>query len=548
MAKICLGRNRHIMRLVILTTLALTLGGCVTTLPKLADAFWQDQMRESPVWATYLGDRRYDDNLPDLSFAAEQGRRQKLQEFLKSLEAIDQKSLSFDDQVTYEVLEHELKSGLLSDICQTHLWSVDHLNGPQVWLLELPNHHTVRDANDLETLKARYKKSRELFEQHVQNLKLGMQKGLTPYRHNVELVIEQIRDMKDTPISEGLNLYKDFLKDTLLAAARTEPGINAACYKALISKYTGTTLAPEEIHRMGLAEVARIKSAKKKGSSARYAKSREALIQHNTDLVERATAELSKVFSKIPKTPIYVKEMEAFREKTSPAAYYYQAPQDGSRPAYYYLNTHDFQKRPLGNMAALAFHEAVPGHHLQVGLQNENQHIPEFQRQMGQTAFVEGWALYAEKLAGELDLYKTVDEKMGALDYELWRALRLVVDTGIHAMGWSREKAIVYLAGESSLPRHEVVNEIDRYITWPGQALAYKIGEMTISNLRAKAKEQLKDHFDIKQFHDVVLSHGAVPLSTLTALVERYIATSHESDPTVLGSNASRHTGNLKGL
>jgi uncharacterized protein (DUF885 family) len=219
-----------------------------------------------------------------------------------------------------------------------------------------------------------------------------------------------------------------------------------------------------------------------------------------------------------------VKAIEDFRDKDAPAAYYYSAPDDDSRPAYYYVNTYQPETRLLYKMAALAFHEAVPGHHLQIALTSENGALPVFQRHVGQTAFVEGWALYAEHLADELGLYQTPEEKLGALTYEMWRAVRLVVDTGLHAKGWTRDQAIEYMVSHTGHRREEATNEVDRYITWPGQALAYKIGELEIRRLRDEARQKLGGRFDLAAFHDHVLRSGAVPLTTLRHEIEAWVA------------------------
>ena len=248
------------------------------------------------------------------------------------------------------------------------------------------------------------------------------------------------------------------------------------------------------------------------------------LLEYNRELMARAMRALPRAFGRLPKTIIEVKAIEAFREKDAPAAYYYEAPQDGSRPAYYYVNTFRPDTRLLYKMPALAFHEAVPGHHLQIALAAENTGLPTFQREVGLTAFVEGWALYAEGLADELGLYRTADEKLGQLSYEMWRAVRLVVDSGLHAQGWTRQRAIDYLVARTGHRVEEATNEVDRYITWPGQAVAYKIGELEIRKLRNEAQKTLGERFDLRGFHDVLLSHGAVTLATARRLVEAWVA------------------------
>ncbi len=345
----------------------------------------------------------------------------------------------------------------------------------------------------------------------------------------------------------GLLAYRNFLQNDLLTKARNDVSISSipqgqTCYASLIRKYTGLELSAEAIYQLGLREVTRIKTEMDKlvhdsnpnmtlslykkmllQKNREHPSTRKDLLVYNQQLVTKAQSALSRAFTKIPKTPVEVKPIEAFREQEAPAAYYYQAPSDGSRPAFYYLNTYRPENRSLYSMPVLAFHEAIPGHHLQIALANENKTLPDFQRQLGQTAFVEGWALYAESLADELGLYENMDEKIGALNYELWRALRLVIDTGIHYKKWSRTKALKYLAEQTSLPEIEVVSEIDRYIVWPGQALAYKIGQLEIMQVRHDAEKKLGRKFSLTAFHDRLLQFGALPLSTMRRNMENWV-------------------------
>lgn len=337
------------------------------------------------------------------------------------------------------------------------------------------------------------------------------------------------------------------LRGEVLPAAREQVGVSAlpmgaACYEARKRGSTGSEQSAAQIHQVGLQEVARIQQemiellgdelqgqpladwlAKLGGSTEQGFASREALLDYNRQLVARAQAELPRAFDRLPATPLEVRALEPFVEKDAPAAYYYGAPRDGSRPAIYYVNAYQPQKRPRYTMAVLAFHEAVPGHHLQIALASEQEDLPLFQREVGQTAFVEGWGLYAERLAGELGLYRDRDEKLGALVYEMWRAVRLVVDTGMHTQGWSRQKALDYLMEHTGKDIGEASNEIDRYIVWPGQALAYKIGQLEILALRQEARQALGERFSLPAFHAAVLGSGAVPMPTLRRMVRAWI-------------------------
>ncbi len=357
-----------------------------------------------------------------------------------------------------------------------------------------------------------------------------------------------VLETTDKEIYPALRAYLAFLEKEALPASRQEVGVSAnpngqACYEARVWSTTGLKRDPAEIHALGLAEVERIKAQmmaliEADGGKAiepylqglakrpeQVFKTEEELISYNTTLVERADAKLASLFGRLPSTPVEVKAIESFRAADAPIAYYEGAAPDGSHPAYYYVNTFEPETRPRYIMAVLAYHEAVPGHHLQIALAEENQALPRFQREIGQTAFVEGWALYAEALSWEAGLYHSNEEKLGALSFEMWRAVRLVVDTGMHtSVGWSREQALRYLMEHTGKYENEAANEIDRYIVWPGQALAYKIGQLEIMALRQQAKEALGDGFVLPDFHDEVLRHGAVPLATLRArIIEPWI-------------------------
>lgn len=550
-------------------------------LDQIAHEFWEQTVKQNPTWATYIGDHRYDHLLPNWTPEARKKYKLSLQTLNKKLLNISPEKLSPQQISTFSALKHQLDSQLAIDVCKNENWVVDQLEGPQIWLADLPSYQVIKATEDAVNLITRYHRVGDFFDVHIQNLRTGLAENLTSPRKNVELVIAQLdfqlaqgsekspflkltfdseygKSEKEAVVHEAeyavkhviwpaLQSYRDFLQTEILPAAREISGISGLpegdrCYAALIENHTGLKSSAAEIHKLGQQEVRRIKSemevlAKKtrpeltfsdflaqlRTDPAQFAPDRKALIRHNEDLLKRAKMALNDVFFEIPKTPVAIKPMETFREKEAPAAYYFEATGDADSSAYYYLNTYKANERPLYNMAALAFHEAVPGHHFQIALNNENKSLPMFQRKLGHTAFIEGWALYAESLAGEMGLYHTPEEKMGALNYELWRALRLVVDTGIHAQSWSRAQSIDYLATETALPPHEVENEIDRYIIWPGQALAYKIGQLTISDLRQKAKTKLGKTFSVKAFHDQVLKNGPIPLGALKTNLDRWM-------------------------
>ncbi|MEZ4273254.1 MAG: DUF885 domain-containing protein [Myxococcota bacterium] len=342
-------------------------------------------------------------------------------------------------------------------------------------------------------------------------------------------------------IRPALKNYLEFLTVTYLPKARSEVGVSnnpagAACYQAQIRYHTDVNKTADEIHRIGIEELARLRSqmltlaesegygsigdyfAALKEDKSQYVQNRQQLVDHNRALVDKATDALPQAFGILPKAPIEVTPIESFREKDAPAAYYYSAADDGTRPAQYFINTYKPETRPLYNMEALAYHEAVPGHHLQIAIAQALR-MPDIRRHTHFTSYVEGWALYAELVADELGLYSSAATKLGMLNYQAWRAARLVVDTGMHALGWTRQQAIDFMKDKLVLPESEIVNEIDRYIIWPGQALAYMMGRMEIQALRRTVEAKQGSTFDRRKFHDVVLENGAVPLGVLRELV-----------------------------
>lgn len=550
----------------------------------LADDYWTELMRVSPTWASYRGDRSRDAELPDLSAEAREQHDAHLRALLERARALPAGEATGRQRLVLETLVERLESHFADqEACRRHAWTVDQLDGPQSWLGELPAYHVIDGAQRARDLVTRYRAFPRLFEQHGANLREGLAEGRTAARINVTRVIDQLERMIAAPLDEdpflarplaqaaalktppypafeaelqaaveqavrpALTAYRDLLTNEILPASREAPGIDGlpggeACYAAAIARHTGLTHDAETIHRIGLDEVMRIRGEMQaiavelghftiQGALAALAADPTqirddagALLDHNTALLDRARAELPRAFGRLPKTPVELKAIEAFRAPDAPAAYYYSAPEDGSRPAYYYLNTHDPRSRLLYKMPALAWHEAIPGHHLQIALAREADALPVFMQNTGFTAFTEGWALYAEKLAGELGLYRTPAERMGALTYEIWRAARLVIDTGLHHRGWSRQQAIDYLEAHTGHAENEVVNEIDRYIVWPGQALAYKLGQLEISNLRAQAEAALGPRFDLKAWHDRLLLDGAVPLSVLRRTMQAWVA------------------------
>jgi uncharacterized protein (DUF885 family) len=331
-----------------------------------------------------------------------------------------------------------------------------------------------------------------------------------------------------------------------IAAADLPDG--RAYYDHLVRSFTTLDLTADEVHQTGLSEVARIRSEMEqviretgfRGDFAAfveylrtdprfYVDTPEELLMHTAWVLKRMDGELPRLFGRLPRMPYGLKPIPDYIAPRTTTAYYSRPSGDGTQSGTYWLNTYDLRSRPLYEIEALSLHEAVPGHHLQIALQQELEGLPDFRRFSGFTAFVEGWALYAERLGLETGFYTDPYSNFGRLTYEMWRALRLVVDTGMHARGWSRQQAIDYMAENSALTLLNITNEVDRYIAWPGQALAYKIGELKIREMREHAERELGGAFDIRAFHDVVLESGAVPLSVLEGNVLRYIAEARDS-------------------
>jgi uncharacterized protein (DUF885 family) len=303
-------------------------------------------------------------------------------------------------------------------------------------------------------------------------------------------------------------------------------------------------VTPAQVHQTGLVEVQRIAdemrqvmkqvgfagsipefAEKLRQDASLHADTAEELLSTTALILKRIEGELPKLFRTLPRTPFGLLPIPDYIAPSTTAAYYMPPPGDGSRAGYYYLNTYDLKSRPKYNLEALSMHEAVPGHHLQIALQQELGELPDYRRFADFTAFIEGWALYSERLGLEMGFYREPYSNFGRLTFEMWRACRLVVDTGMHDMGWTREQSIQYLVDHTALAMHDIRAEVDRYIAWPGQAVAYKMGELKIRELRERAEKQLGNHFNVREFHDVVLLHGAIPLDVLERHVVEWIAT-----------------------
>ena len=546
---------------------------------------WEWQLRESPLLATSVGDRRFNDQLGDASLAAQERRLAENRAFLARLRAIPRDSLAPADRVNYDIFAFVKRGAIEETELLDHLIPITNREGFHTYFPELHTRVPLRTAEDYRNYAARLRAFRALAEQHVELMREGVRRGFVLPVISLEgiegtlephVVTDPTKSLLWTPFAEfpasvpegeraalaaegraailegvvpGMRAFLDFIVREYRPAARRSLGASElpggrAYYAQRVRWYT--TLddrTPENVHETGLREVARIRAAmdsvrRAAGFSGThrefvamlrtdprfYPKTAEELMEKNAVFLKRMDGELPKLFGRLPRMSYGIKPIPDYIAPRTTTAYYSQPSGDGTRAGFYWINTHDLPSRPLYEIEALASHEAVPGHHLQLAIQQELTDVPQFRRFGGVTAFVEGWALYAESLGKELGFYTDPHSEFGRLSYEMWRACRLVVDTGIHAKGWTRQQAIDYMAENSALTLTNITNEVDRYIAWPGQALAYKTGQMRIRELRTEAEAALGAKFDVRRFHDMVLGSGSIPLSVLETNVREWIA------------------------
>ena len=549
----------------------------------LFDAEWERGLRESPVGASYMGDRRYNDLWPDLSLKAFDASHAADKAALERLKAIDRAALSPADQLNRDLFERELTERIEGYRFRQFLVPVDHSNGIHT-TSELTDVLRFQTAKDYADWIRRMETFGGYMDQTIALMRLGVKEKRTAPRVILRRAPDQIRAqlvddpakspfyapflaMPDAiPAAEQKQLkdralkaikdvvvpqhrrYEKFFVNEYLPKCRESVGASALpdgrdFYAFRARSFTTTEMTPDQIHEIGQAEVKRIRGEMDKviqqvgfqGTFAEflahlrtdprfYFTDPQALLTEYQAFSKRIDPELPKLFRTMPRMPYGVKPIPETSAPTTTTAYYNQPAADGSRAGYYYVNLYKPETRPKYEIEALSLHEAVPGHHFQIALAMELGELPKFRRYGGYTAFVEGWGLYAESLGTELGFYKDPYSRFGQLTYEMWRAVRLVVDTGMHAKGWSRDQAIEFFKANAAKSENDIVNEIDRYIAWPGQALAYKIGELKIKELRARATAKLGERFDVRGFHDVVLLSGAVPLSILERNVDAWIA------------------------
>jgi uncharacterized protein (DUF885 family) len=543
---------------------------------------WQYDLERSPTRASQLGDRRWNDRWPDRSLAAIQRNHDHDKAVLAELLRIDRSKLSPADQLNYDLFKRDYETGIAEHEYRLYLVPLNQRGGIQTQN-ELADSLRFQTVKDYEDWIARLNAFPAYMDQTIVLMKEGAKARIILPKVIMDRVPAQIdkqivskpedslfyKPFKQFPsgissadqqrlaraasdaiaanIIPSYQRFKKFFVEEYLPATFPEVGAwqvpqGDAMYGFLTRKYTTTNVTPREVHEKGLSEVKRIRAAMHdvmnqvgfKGTLPEFFKflrtdkqfyyqTPEELFAAYQAMSKRIDPHLVKVFRTLPRMPYGVEVIPAAVAPDTTTAYYRQPAADGSRAGTYFVNLYKPEMRPKWEMMALSLHEAVPGHHLQIALAQEQGDIPNFRRFGGYTAFVEGWGLYAESLGEDMGLYDDPYAKFGQLTYEMWRAVRLVVDTGIHQMRWTRKQAIDYFMDNAPKAELDIVNEIDRYIAWPGQALAYKTGELKIKELRARSKAELGDKFDVREFHEVVLGSGAVPLDVLERNVVEWI-------------------------
>ncbi len=553
-------------------------------LQQAIDLSYEQNLITSPEFATFLGDPRYQDRWSDNSLAAEQQDEADTRIFLDVMRSIPRAELSAANRLNYDLIVARLEEQIDGFQFGDQYLAISQLSGPQQDIAQLLAISRPVKPADYENMIARLNGIPLLIDNNIERLQKGLEAGVTPPQVTLRDVPDQIRaQIVDDPAQSSLlqafaNIpesmpaeqreklqqqayatYNDkvkpaftkllnFFENDYLPNTRESIGMSAlpdgrAWYAHRASTFTTTDMSPQQIHDIGLSEVKRIRGEMEKviadsgfeGSFADfleflrtdpqfYHASADDLLMEYRDIAKRADAELVKVFGKLPRLPYGVVPVPEYAEKSQTTAYYQPGSLEAGRPGNFFANTYALETRPRWEMEALTLHEAVPGHHFQIALAQELDELPWFRRLGGYTAYIEGWGLYSESLGEEMGFYQDPYSKFGQLTYEMWRAIRLVVDTGMHYLGWSRQQAIDYFKENAGKQEHDIIVEVDRYIVWPGQALAYKIGELKIKQLRAYATEQLGEAFDLRDFHDHLLGAGALPLDVLEQRMHEWVA------------------------
>jgi uncharacterized protein (DUF885 family) len=553
-----------------------------TTTPSLMDeigeAYWEAELRLSPLTATVYGDERWNDRMPDPTAAGRAADLNAIRDANAAAAAISDEQLSNEDRITRDILRVLGEIAERDDELAAHeLREVDQIYGPQSVLPQVATFQHADTPERLEAWLARLRAYGPFVDAHIEILHEGRASGRTAARIVAERTIDQLHRLLDVPIEDAVipslsdvaseedrERVRDVVRDVVrpaderylaalsgeyLAATRDEPGLVSVpggeqLYRHFIRRWTTLDLDPRDVHEIGLEEYAHIDEERRSiaggegfgddvagyrrsliADPANVAPTVEALLAHLTEAIDRAGAASPAVFGRLPRATCVIRPVEPYKEKDAPPAYYYPPTQDGTRPGTYYINTVDLGSMALHKLAAYTYHEAIPGHHFQMSLETEHTGLNRFRRFGARSiggAYIEGWGLYAERLADELGLYRNDAERLGMLDAQAWRASRLIVDSGLHALGWSRQRSVDWLL-QTGLGDTDAAIETDRYIAWPGQALSYMTGMREIRRLRAELEARDGDEFDISAFHDALLGHGSLPLVTLAAELPRWV-------------------------
>ena len=536
---------------------------------EIAARFWEDYLRLNPTTATVYGDDRYDDVLEDPGPEGRAAVRALFEGASREAQAIPEDGLPVEDRITRDMLRIVAKTVEEADDLGFHeIREVDQIDNPMTGMAQLAQFQRADTPERLEKWLARLRAYGPSVDARIQVMRDGVASGRTPARIVVERIVDQLRPTAALPADEAVltvlsrvasdedrarvaevvrdvvlpadRRYLEVLEREVLPASRAVPGLvsapnGEALYRHAIRSWTSLDLDPRDVHRVGLDELAMIDEERREiarvegyGDVAAYrlalatdlanqAPTQAALVARATEDIARAAAVAPTMFGRLPRAGCEVRPVEAFKEQNAPFAYYFPPAIDGSRGGTYYVNTYDLPSRTYSKLASTTYHEAIPGHHFQISLEMEHPSLNVFRRlgaRLAGDAYVEGWNLYSERLADELGLYRSPAERFGMLEAQAWRASRLIVDSGMHGLGWSRQQSVDWLLA-AGLSETDANIETDRYIVWPGQALTYMVGMREIRRLRRELEARDGDRFDLKRFHDELIGHGSLPLATL---------------------------------
>jgi uncharacterized protein (DUF885 family) len=562
---------------------SLPLGSRVKTLNAIFSDAWEDRLKHQPEFASTIGDKRYNDQLSDLSVQAYNDSLARGRAFLTRLAEVDTTGMSDQEQLSKELMVRSLIEDQEEARFKPWELPVNQFYGLQVDLPGLVPQLTFASEKDYDDYIARLKKLPIAFQQTTDDMSIGMDDHREPPAYLMQKVLAQVNSItndkpQDSPfalpvqkfpasisatqqarikeevlaaitnqVNPAYARFGKFLQSQYIPNGRKDPGIWAlpdgeAYYRFLVKQSTTTEMTPDQIHQIGLDQVkqdeeqllaiaqklgfADIKALDKAASSnpKLYPTSKEQLLNAYRGYLDQMRPKLPQLFGRLPKAPLVVEPVPEYAEKDQAAAYYEQGSPDGSRPGKVFVNTYKFETRPLDATEAIAYHEGLPGHHLQISIAQELTGLPEFRRYSYYTAYTEGWGLYSERLGKDIGFYQDPYNDYGRLQGDIWRAVRLVVDTGVHSQHWTREQMVDFFHDHSAVPDTDVQAEVDRYIAWPAQALGYKVGQLKLLQLKAKAQQALGERFDIRGFHDQVLDSGALPLDLLEQRIDTWVA------------------------